>query len=170
VRGNVIARGEVGVALQPLSQRIRFWENAFVGNRVQVQVVGTGTAEGNTWAVDGRGNYWSDAVLYDRDGDGMSDIPYRAESTFEVLADRHPVLTFFDGTPGAEAIDTAARFFPLFAPRPKFIDAHPLVRPPLTAWTESRDTEGRSPGMAAAGVGLLALVALCGLGTRHVLA
>ena len=170
VRGNVIARGEVGVALQPLSQRIRFWENAFIGNRVQVQVIGTGTAEGNTWAVDGRGNYWNDAMLYDRDGDGVSDLPYRAESTFEALADRHPVLAFFDGTPGAEAIDTGARLFPLFAPRPKLVDPHPLVRPMYTAWSESRDVAADGWGMAAGGVGLLALVGLGGLGVQRVLA
>src|SRR5262249_7255198 len=66
VRGNLIARGDVGIALQPLSQRIRFWDNAFIGNRTPVQVLGTGTAEGNEWNVDGRGNYWDDAVVYDR--------------------------------------------------------------------------------------------------------
>jgi nitrous oxidase accessory protein len=170
VRSNVIARGDIGVALQPLSQRIRFWDNAFVGNRVQVQVVGTGTAAGNTWAVDGRGNYWDDAVAYDRDGDGVSDIPYRAENTYEALADRRPVLGFFAGTPAAEAIDSAARLFPLFAPRPKFEDPHPLVRPTFSAWTESRDVGGRGWGMAAAGATLLVLVALGGLGAKKMLA
>jgi nitrous oxidase accessory protein len=170
VRGNLIARGNVGVALQPLSQRIRFWENAFVGNGVQVQIVGTGTADGNAWAVDGRGNYWNDAVLYDRDGDGVSDIPYRAESTYEALADRHPVLAFFDGTPGAEAIDTGARLFPIFAPRPKLVDPHPLTRPTLTAWTESLDVAAGDWSMTAAGAGLLAAVAAGGLGARRILA
>jgi len=170
VRGNLIARSEVGVALQPLSQRIRFWDNAFVGNRVQVQVVGTGTAEHNAWAVDGRGNYWSDAVVYDRDRDGVSELPYRAESTYEVLADRFPVLAFFDGTPGAEAIDLAARLFPLFAPRPKLTDPHPLMRPPLTGWT--RDEIGGTPsgGLAAAGGGLLGVAVLMALAARRVLA
>jgi nitrous oxidase accessory protein len=170
VRGNLIARGEVGVALQPLSERIRFWENAFVGNRMQVQVLGTGTAERNVWAVDGHGNHWSDAMVYDRDGDGVSDIPYRVESTYEALADRHPVLGFFDGTPAAEAIDTAARLFPIFAPRPKLVDPHPLARPHHTAWTESRDEGVRDWRMAAAGTMLLALAVAGGVGARRVLA
>jgi nitrous oxidase accessory protein len=170
VRGNLIARGEVGVALQPLSERIRFSENAFVGNRVHVQVLGTGTAERNVWAADGRGNFWSDAVIYDRDGDGVSDIPYRAESTYEVLADRHPVLTIFDGTPAAEAIDTASRLFPLFAPRPKLVDPHPLVRPTYTAWTESRGAASGGWAMAGAGAALLGLAAATAAGARRVLA
>jgi len=160
VRGNLIARGDVGVALQPLSQRIRFWDNAFIGNRTPVQVLGTGTAEGNEWSVDGRGNYWDDAVAYDRDGDGTSDIPYRLDSTYEALADRHSVLAFFDGTPASEALDTAARLFPIFAARPRLVDPHPLIRPTLTAWTESRDEAAPSAALSGAGAMLLSVAAL----------
>lgn len=155
VRGNLIARNEVGVALEPLSREIRFWENGFVGNRAQVQIVGTGNADGNVWAVDGRGNYWSDGAVYDRDGDGVSELPYRSENTYEVLADRFPVLAFFDGTAGAEAIDFAARLFPMFAPRSKLVDPHPLVRPVLTAWTESRSEGGGGIGLGVVGLGFL---------------
>src|SRR5262249_51729187 len=45
VHENLIARNDVGIALQPLSRGIRFWDNALVGNRDQVQVLGTGNAE-----------------------------------------------------------------------------------------------------------------------------
>lgn len=167
VRGNLIARGAVGVALQPLSQRIRFWDNAFVGNRTQVQVLGTGTAERNVWAVEGRGNHWTDAVIYDRDGDGVSDIPYRLDTTYEALADRHPVLGFFSSTPSADAIDAAARLFPIFAPRPRLVDPHPLVQPSFTAWTEQRGAPTRRAAVAVAGGGLLILTALLVLGSRR---
>jgi nitrous oxidase accessory protein len=155
VRGNLIARSGVGVALQPASRRIRFWDNTFVGNRAHVRVQGGGSASGNEWSVAGRGNHWSDAVLYDRDGDGVSEIPFRIDSTYEVLADRYPALRFYDATPGSEAIDLAARLFPVFAPRPLLADPHPLVDPSLTAWTQSRDApRDRSP-LAAAGAVLL---------------
>ncbi|MFN8544943.1 MAG: nitrous oxide reductase family maturation protein NosD [Candidatus Binatia bacterium] len=171
VRGNLVARNDVGLALQPLSRGIRFWENALVGNRTQVQVIGTGTAEDNVWAVDGRGNYWSDGLVYDRDGDGVSDLPYRAESTYEVLADRHPTLAFFEGTPGAEAIDLASRLFPIFAPRPKLTDPHPLVTPPLTAWTTGRDGAAPAgPELALVGGLLLGGAGLACLAARRVLA
>jgi nitrous oxidase accessory protein len=159
VRANIIARGDVGVALQPLSKRIRFWDNAFLGNRTQVQVLGSGSAEDNLWAVAGRGNYWSDAVIYDADGDGISEIPYRVESTYEELADRYPTLAFFDATPASEAIDLASRLFPIFAPRPKLTDPHPLARAPLTAWTRTDDATA-GIGFAAAGGGMLSLAAI----------
>jgi nitrous oxidase accessory protein len=170
VRGNLIARSDVGVALQPLSQRIRFWENSFVGNRTQVQVLGTGSAEGNLWAVDGRGNHWDDATPYDRDADGVSEIPYRLDRTYEALADRYPVLGFFAGTPGAEAIDTAARLFPIFAPRPRLVDPHPLVHPTTTTWAEPRPDTAAGSGLVAAGTALLTVTALLAFAARRVLA
>lgn len=169
VHANLIARNDIGIALQPLSRGIRFWDNALIGNRTQVQVLGTGSAEANLWSVDGRGNYWSDGLVYDDNRDGVSEIPYRSESTYEVLADRYPVLSFFDGTPGAEAIDLAARLFPIFAPRPKFVDPHPLVNPPLTAWTRSPEAAVDHAGLAATGGCLLALAALGALAARSVL-
>jgi nitrous oxidase accessory protein len=157
VHGNLLARNDVGIALQPLSRGVEVWENAFVGNAADVQVQGSGTAEGNVWAVSGRGNYWSDAIVYDRDGDGVSELPYHLEDTYENLADRHPALAFFRGTPGAEAIDIASRLFPIFATRPKLTDPHPLVRPKLTAWTQGDDTRSHGHGLAALGLGLLAV-------------
>jgi nitrous oxidase accessory protein len=155
VHGNVIGWNDGGVAVQPASRGVRFWENAFVQNRRPVQVQGTGTANGNEWSVGGRGNYWSEATLYDRDGDGISEIAYRSESTFEALADRVPALAFFDGTPAATAIDAAARLFPIFAPRPRMVDPHPLMSPPARAVAE-RAGRGR---LGLAGVGSLFLVA-----------
>jgi nitrous oxidase accessory protein len=156
VRANVIARNDVGVALQPASRGLRFWDNAFAGNRQQVVIQGAGSAEANEWAVDGRGNYWSDAIVYDADADGISEAPFRLDSTYEALADRHPVLAFFAGTPGAEAIDAAARAFPLFAPRPRLIDPHPLMSPPAGA----RGGGGGGGPIAATGAALLGVAAL----------
>ena len=170
VRGNLIARGDVGIALQPASRGIRFWENSLIGNRTQVEVMGGGSAEGNDWSVGGRGNYWSDALVYDADGDGLSELPHRLESTYEDLAARYPALAFYAGTAGADAIDTAARLFPIFAPRPRLADMHPLARPVLTAWTADRDERRRAPGLAVAGGVLLALVAATLAGARRVLA
>lgn len=162
VRGNLVARNDVGIALQPSTRGATIYENAFIGNKSQVEILGTGTGDDNAWSVDGRGNYWSDAVSYDRDGDGVSEIPYRSESTYEVLADRYPVLSFFDATPAADAVDLGSRLFPIFQPRPRLSDLHPLTKPPLDDWTASRG-QGVSPGLALAG-GLL--LAAAGLGGR----
>lgn len=169
VEGNLVARNRVGVALQPLSRGLAFWRNSFVGNDSPLQVLGSGAVENVEWARGGRGNHWSEAVVYDRDGDGVSEIPYRVESTYESLVDRHPVLAFFQGTPGAESIDLATRLFPVVAPRPRLVDPHPLVEPELTAFLRS-EGEGRGgPGLAVSGVGLLLLGALPFLARRRTL-
>ncbi len=165
VRGNLFARNDVAVALQPSGSGAAFWENAFIGNHTQVQIQGTGTAAHTQWSVGGRGNYWSDALVYDSAGTGVSALPYRPESSYEVLADRYPSLAFFDGTPAADAIDMASRLFPLFPPRPKLIDAHPLVRPPLDDWTLNRGE--RSGHLAFAGSSVFALAAALLWGARR---
>lgn len=168
VQGNLVARNGVGIALAPSSRRIRIWENAFVGNRVQVQVNGAGNAQGNEWAVGGRGNYWSDALVYDPNGTGVSRVPYRVESTFEILADRYPGLAFFDGAPGADAIDLASRLFPIFAPRPKMSDPAPLSRPPFPL--ARMDDSPADLSFAGAGALLMAISTSIGLAARGLLA
>lgn len=165
VRGNWVAKNDVGVVLQPSSRGIHFWENAFVGNRAQVQVQGEATSvEANHWSVGGVGNHWSDAVVYDADRDGVSELPYRVESTYEAISERYPVLAFFAGSPAAEAIDSAARLFPVFAPRPRMEDSHPLVRPPADAVTAERTP---SPRMAMAGALMLLVGGLGALGAQR---
>jgi nitrous oxidase accessory protein len=154
VTKNLIARNRVGVALLPLTQRIRFLDNTFLGNDRHVEVRGSGSADRNVWSENGRGNHWSDAVVWDRDGDGISEIPVKFESSFEILGDKYPVLSFFDGTPAATALDSASRAFPIFNPRPYLTDAHPLMAPVFTAWTERRDD---GTGTPIAGAGLLLL-------------
>ena len=78
-----------------------------------------------------------------------------------MLADRYAALAFFDGTPAAEAIDVAARLFPLFAPaaeadRPAPADArHRSRRGPASRMP--------APGTAAWPRWARALLALAGL-------
>lgn len=126
ITGNRIARNDTGIMLQPHEARVELTANAFLGNRSDVRVAGAGSAEKNLW----RGNYWSAAVVYDRDGDGVSDVPFRLESRYEELSERHPPLVFFEGAPAVQAIEDASRLFPVFAPRLKLVDDAPLARAP----------------------------------------
>ncbi|MGE0709931.1 MAG: nitrous oxide reductase family maturation protein NosD [Planctomycetota bacterium] len=127
---NVFAGNDVGVRLQPAVRHNRYVGNSFIDNQVQVGLTGQGRLQDNLWTVGGLGNYWSDYSGYDADGDGRGDVPYRADRLFENLLDREPKLRLFLYSPAAEAIDFAARAFPLVRPEPKLTDTAPLL-----AWT-----------------------------------
>ncbi|MBI3943453.1 MAG: nitrous oxide reductase family maturation protein NosD [Chloroflexi bacterium] len=131
IRRNVFAFNDIALSLLPNTQRNWFTENTFLENEQQVALQGSGVLEGNLWEVDGRGNYWSDYAGYDADGDGIGDVPYKNESLFENLGDSHPELRLFEFGPAAQALDFAARAFPLIKPQPKMADPAPMVQPYL---------------------------------------
>jgi nitrous oxidase accessory protein len=130
VRRNVIGGNETGVCLEPSASRIVFSENAFIANRVQVEALGWAKAEQNEWSEGGRGNYWSDYVGFDADRDGIGDSEYRVDRFFESLAERWPAVGLLRFSPAVEALESAARAFPVAQPKPVLVDAHPLMRPP----------------------------------------
>ncbi|MHC4427788.1 MAG: nitrous oxide reductase family maturation protein NosD [Planctomycetota bacterium] len=126
---NIFAYNDIGVAFLPAVKRNRFHDNAFIENLEQVAILGGGRFEGNDFAVDGRGNYWSDYRGFDLDRDGIGDAPYRAERFFENLMDREPKLRLFLHSPAQQAIELAAQAFPVIKPQPKLDDPAPLMRP-----------------------------------------
>jgi nitrous oxidase accessory protein len=127
---NVFACNDVGIAFMPAVKRNGFRDNCFIENLEQVAILGGGTFEGNDFTVEGRGNFWSDYRGWDQDGDGIGDLPYRAESLFENLMDRDPRLRLFLFSPAQQAVELAARAFPVVAPQPKLTDTAPLTRLP----------------------------------------
>lgn len=128
ISDNVIAFNDIGVSFMPSIRRNAFHENSFVDNDEQVEVRGGGQLAGNEWSSGGSGNYWSDYVGYDEDGDGIGEIPYTSESLFESLIDAKPELRIFVFSPVAKAIELASLAFPVIKPEPKLTDDYPRVR------------------------------------------
>ena len=167
-RGNVVGGNDVGVLLQPSVERVVFAGNAFVANRVQVETAGRGRGDHNVWSENGRGNYWSDYVGFDADHDGLGDTPCRVEAFFEDLAGRYPAVGLLRLGPAAQALETAARAFPVVKPRAVATDDHPLVSPPagLVAAAAASERDGAlvAGGALALVLALLALRAVRGEG------
>lgn len=129
-RANVIAGNGIGIDLLASAERNLFVGNVIVDNRTSVRnVLGAGD---NTWAVEGRGNYWGARGTFDLDGDGIGDRPHHAGDPFASLAAARPILELFVGTPAAAALSWAERAFPVFD-LPRIVDPSPLVRPPHDA-------------------------------------
>ena len=127
--GNVFAYNDIGVEMMPSVRHNLFGGNSFVENEEQVAIAGGGLLQENVWTVDGRGNFWSDYAGYDADGDGQGDMPYKSEKLFENLMQQEPILRLFIYSPAANAIDFAARAFPLVKPKPKLVDERPYMEP-----------------------------------------
>lgn len=160
-RGNVVLGNGVGVWLLSNVRHNRFGGNVFSDNVEQVRVVG-GALEGNDWAPGGRGNFWSDYVGFDADGDGVGDVPYRAERFFEQLLDAHPEARVLLYSPAVTAVDLAARAFPVFAPRLLVQDPRPLMEPSIPPRFVRRShpsgtTAGAAGGLLLVGIGVAAV-------------
>jgi ABC-type multidrug transport system ATPase subunit len=120
---NIIAFNDVAVIMQPAVKGNLFSNNTFWENNAQMTLQGGGTAGVNTW----QNNTWSDYNGFDADGNGQGDVPYRSDRFFEDLMDEEPRLRVLLYSPAVQAIEMAARTFPLLRPQPKFVDETPQM-------------------------------------------
>ena len=164
-RDNLIAGNGIGIDLLASAEQNTFTGNVFRGNRTPVRkVLGAGE---NSWSLDGRGNDWGDPAVFDLDGDGIGDRPYRAGDPFLALAASRPALDVYGGTLAAHALSWAEEAFPVFGV-PRVVDSAPL------APRRSQPHRGAAVGPAADGAAramlppaLGAMLALALLGRRH---
>ena len=153
IAGNTFAYNDVGITFLPAVRGNVISGNAFVDNFEQVCVQGRGELRDNAFALDDRGNYWSDYAGYDLDRDGVGDWDHESQRLFESLLDREPKLRVFLLSPAQQAIEFVARALPAVRPEPKFTDPAPLTDPPPIAIPLPSPP---SSGLAGAAVGLLA--------------
>ena len=128
VRDNVFADSDLGIHLTAGSEENAMFGNAFIRNRTQVMYVSTRQQE---WSHEGRGNYWSDYLGWDLDGDGIGDQPYEPNDLIDKLLWRYPMAKLLMNSPAVATLRWAQQQFPIL--RPSGVrDSHPLMRPPPT--------------------------------------
>lgn len=116
----------LGFHLTAGSEDNRISGNAFVGNQQQVKYVATRTQE---WSQDGRGNYWSDYLGWDRDGDGLGDVAYEPNDNVDRLLWMYPQVRLLMNSPTIELLRWVQRAFPVIK-SPGVQDSHPLMQLP----------------------------------------
>lgn len=121
---NLFAFNDLGIYLFLSVKPNRFRANQFVENTEQVVMGGKGDVKSASW----EGNYWSDYAGYDANRDGIGDVPYKPVKLFEAMTDQHAGLRVFIYSPSVQALDFAARTFPVFSPQPKLTDYTPLMK------------------------------------------
>jgi nitrous oxidase accessory protein len=129
LRGNLIVDNEIGVHLWAGSIHNDVDGNDFVHNREPVRYVG---AHDEPWGLH-QGNYWSNYLGWDRDGDGRGDVPYRANDAVDRIVWRYPVAKLLMDSPAVQTLRLVSEQFPLLQV-PSIVDAKPRMTPRDKEW------------------------------------
>lgn len=143
IEGNTIRQCTIAVRFHTSPRRTTFTNNDLADNARQIAAAAGTTPTGATWTD----NYYDDYAGYDLDGDGVGDLPYRAESASEDLVAQRPELAFLRGAPALALVDVGSRLLPLWQARELLTDLRPRMSPrPLPALTTlARSTGHRAP-------------------------
>jgi nitrous oxidase accessory protein len=115
----------VGIHFTAGSDNNEIFLNAFINNRTQVKYVGTRYIE---WSRDGVGNYWSDNLAFDIDGDGIADQSYKPNDLVDQILWRHPLAKLLLNSPALQILKWAQSEFPGIHPG-GVTDTAPLMLP-----------------------------------------
>ncbi len=122
ILGNEIRGNKIGAKIWAGTLRNHITENRFVGNAQQVFYVGSSDL---LLGEKARGNFWSDYLGWDQDGDGVGDRPYRVDSFSARLTHRYPVAVLLQRSPALELLSHLQEDLPLLSV-PTVIDRRPL--------------------------------------------
>lgn len=133
IANNHFERSNLGIHLTAGSENNRISSNTFAGNEQQVKYVATRTQE---WSVEGRGNFWSDYLGWDRNDDGLGDVPYEPNDNVDRLLWMYPQVRLLMNSPAIQVLRWVQRAFPVIRMQ-GVQDSHPLMRMPTTHLIQS---------------------------------
>ncbi len=99
--------------------------NSFIRNRNQVKYIGTRYIE---WSHEGKGNFWSDNLSFDLNGDGIGDKPFKPNGIADQILWRHPSAKFLLSSPAMQLLRWTHSSFPAIYPG-GVTDSAPLMKP-----------------------------------------
>lgn len=131
VRGNLVVGNHVGVHLWAGSTRNLVDGNDFIENREQVRYVGS---KDEPWGGK-QGNYWSNYLGWDRNGDGIGDVPYAANDMVDRLSWRHPMMKLLLNGPAIQTLRLIAQQFPILRAT-SVVEQKPRMQPFHKNWRD----------------------------------
>jgi nitrous oxidase accessory protein len=131
LRNNLVMDNRVGIHLWAGSYRNKVESNDFILNHTQIKYV---AARDEIWS----GNYWSNYVGWDRNGDGIGDVPYEANDLVDRLSWQHPMMKLLLASPAVQTLRLVSQQFPLLR-APSIVDPKPRMRPHNPDWSQWRD-------------------------------
>lgn len=130
LRNNLIVGNRTGVHLWAGSIHNEVEGNDLIQNREQIKYVST---RDEYWG-EKTGNYWSNYIGWDRDGDGIGDVPYEANDLVDQLTWKYPAVKLLLNSPAVQTLRLVARQFPLLRAT-SIIDNHPRMKPLNENWS-----------------------------------
>jgi nitrous oxidase accessory protein len=100
--------------------------NRFVNNFVDAMGSAPPTSRLNHWQA----NYWDRYAGFDRNGDGVGDLPYRVWLYSERIWMERSMARFFRGSVALSLVDFMERLVPSSDPELIYEDDEPLMKPP----------------------------------------
>lgn len=134
LKNNLVVDNQIGVHLSAGSTRNEVEGNDFIANREQVRYVG---ARDEVWGAKS-GNHWSNYLGWDRDGNGIGDVPYEANDMVDRLTWRYPSIKLLLASPAVQALRLVGQQFPVLRV-PSVVDPKPRMQPNNKQWSEWRD-------------------------------
>jgi len=131
IRGNLIARNNLGLHYWGGAEDNVLDDNNLIGNEIQVKFV---AARDQEWP----GNFWSDYVGWDLDGNGRGDVPYKSNTLVDSLLWKYPMAKMLLASPALQMLAMAEREFPVITV-PKGVDPSPRMQPTMPGWQELLD-------------------------------
>ncbi len=125
IHDNLFSDSDIGIHLTAGSEDNRIYGNGFVGNRTQVKYVATREQE---WSLDGRGNYWSDYLGWDLNGDGIGDRFYEPNDAVDKLLWKYPLARMLMNSPAVQVLRWVQEQFPVLR-SPGLRDSFPVMTP-----------------------------------------
>ena len=133
IRGNAVIDNHVGIHLWAGSKNNQVEGNDFIANREQIRYV---AARDMIWGGK-EGNYWSNYLGWDRNGDGIGDVQYEANDMVDRLSWRHPMMKLLLASPAVQTLRLVGQQFPLLR-APSIVDPKPHMQPFHPDWSQWR--------------------------------
>ena len=133
IRGNQVIDNVVGIHLWAGSKNNKVEGNDFIANREQIRYV---AARDMIWGAE-EGNYWSNYLGWDRNGDGAGDVQYEANDMVDRLSWRHPMMKLLLASPAVQTLRLVGQQFPLLR-APSIVDPKPRMQPHNPDWSPWR--------------------------------
>lgn len=121
---NKILYNSHGVEFQMSRERSVFNENIIKGN---MEPIVNASPRSDLLANDWNNNYWDDYEGFDRDKDGIGDIPFEHYVYADKIWLYNPTVKFFYGSVVMDLLNFLSKFIPFSEPTLLAIDERPLM-------------------------------------------